>query len=112
MYIYKRCSCWVCLTITPADHRFCVPTATNLVSLNRVTFFFKKPRATFNGAAITKDKPATAVADLIFYELLGISESGSLMEIKQAYKQLARKYHPDVSLLGRLEEYTKRFIRV
>ncbi|KAA8543536.1 hypothetical protein F0562_021718 [Nyssa sinensis] len=47
-----------------------------------------------------------------FYELLGISESGTLSEIKQAYKQLARKYHPDVSPPERTEEYTQRFIRV
>ncbi|KAF5193428.1 Chaperone protein dnaj 20 protein [Thalictrum thalictroides] len=46
------------------------------------------------------------------YELLGISESGSFSEIKQAYKQLARKYHPDVSPPDRTEEYTKRFILV
>lgn len=51
-------------------------------------------------------------ASLSFYELLGIPESGSLFDIKQAYKQLARKYHPDVSPPGRVEEYTKRFIRV
>ncbi|KAK4356823.1 hypothetical protein RND71_022433 [Anisodus tanguticus] len=47
-----------------------------------------------------------------FYELLGIQETVSLFEIKQAYKQLARKYHPDVSPPGRVEEYTQRFIRV
>ncbi|GFQ04285.1 chaperone protein Dnaj 20 chloroplastic [Phtheirospermum japonicum] len=47
-----------------------------------------------------------------FYELLGIPQTGSLTEIKQAYKQLARKYHPDVSPPGRVEEYTNRFIRV
>uniref|UniRef100_M1C9A5 DnaJ isoform n=1 Tax=Solanum tuberosum TaxID=4113 RepID=M1C9A5_SOLTU len=47
-----------------------------------------------------------------FYELLGIQETVSLLEIKQAYKQLARKYHPDVSPPGRVEENTKRFIRV
>nr|GLL41392.1 chaperone protein dnaJ 20, chloroplastic-like [Ipomoea trifida] len=46
------------------------------------------------------------------YDLLGISETGSLPEIKRAYKQLARKYHPDVSPPGRVEEYTQRFIRV
>lgn len=45
-----------------------------------------------------------------FYELLGISESGTLSEIKKAYKQLARKYHPDVSPADRIEEYTQRFI--
>jgi hypothetical protein len=34
------------------------------------------------------------------------------VEIKQAYKQLARKYHPNVSPPGRVDEYTKRFILV
>ncbi|CAN4120838.1 unnamed protein product [Withania somnifera] len=47
-----------------------------------------------------------------FYELLGIQESVSLFEIKKAYKQLARKYHPDVSPPDRVEEYTQRFIQV
>ncbi|KAK1356017.1 J domain-containing protein [Heracleum sosnowskyi] len=47
-----------------------------------------------------------------FYELLGIPESGSLSDIKKAYKQLARKYHPDVSPPERSEEYTQRFILV
>ncbi|PIN07180.1 hypothetical protein CDL12_20256 [Handroanthus impetiginosus] len=47
-----------------------------------------------------------------FYELLGIPETGTLLEIKQAYKQLARKYHPDVSPPDRVHEYTQRFIRV
>lgn len=36
----------------------------------------------------------------------------SLSEIKQAYKQLARKYHPDVSPPDLVQEYTHRFIRV
>ncbi|KAJ6841270.1 chaperone protein dnaJ 20, chloroplastic-like [Iris pallida] len=47
-----------------------------------------------------------------FYELLGISEGGSFDEIKRAYKQLARKYHPDVSPPERAEECTRRFIEV
>lgn len=47
-----------------------------------------------------------------FYELLGISETGTLAEIKQAYKQLARKYHPDVSPPDRVEDHTQRFIQV
>lgn len=53
--------------------------------------------------------PAAAAT---FYDLLGIPETGTLPEIKQAYKQLARKYHPDVSPPDRVEEYTRRFIRV
>ncbi|KAI0492648.1 hypothetical protein KFK09_026924 [Dendrobium nobile] len=47
-----------------------------------------------------------------FYELLGIPVSGSHDDIKRAYKQLARKYHPDVSPPDRTEEYTQRFILV
>ncbi|KAG7990966.1 hypothetical protein I3843_02G052300 [Carya illinoinensis] len=64
-------------------------------------------RATINNVFVTEE-----AAGLSFYELLGIPESGSLVEIKQAYKKLARMYHPDVSPPGRVEEYTKRFIRV
>ncbi|XP_057766236.1 chaperone protein dnaJ 20, chloroplastic-like [Salvia miltiorrhiza] len=58
--------------------------------------------------ATVSDTPAA----LSFYELLGIPETGSLLEIKQAYKQLARKYHPDVSPPGLAQEYTQRFIQV
>jgi DnaJ-class molecular chaperone len=47
-----------------------------------------------------------------FYELLGIPASGTTLDIKTAYKQLARKYHPDVSPPGRVDEYTERFIMV
>lgn len=63
------------------------------------------PKATLN-------KNQGFVVELSFYELLGIPESVSVTEIKNAYKQLARKYHPDVSPPGRVEEYTKRFIQV
>ncbi|XP_059651233.1 chaperone protein dnaJ 20, chloroplastic-like [Cornus florida] len=65
--------------------------------------------------AAINDGFVTALGDvdmMSFYELLGISETGTMVEIKQAYKQLARKYHPDVSPPGRVEEYTRAFIRV
>ncbi|XP_065873205.1 chaperone protein dnaJ 20, chloroplastic-like [Euphorbia lathyris] len=47
-----------------------------------------------------------------YYELLGISESDSIQEIKKAYRQLARKYHPDVSPAEKKEEHTKMFLQV
>ncbi|CAK8578472.1 unnamed protein product [Lathyrus sativus] len=102
------------LSIPGSDNRFFVPTLTPSVSLRptttlpvtRVTFgsTFPRLKATFNDGVVTEK--------LSFYDLLGIPESGSLTDIKSAYKQLARKYHPDVSPPDRVEEYTKKFIQV
>lgn len=47
------------------------------------------------------------------YEVLGIDETAStLSDIKKAYKNMARKYHPDVSPPDRVDEHTRRFIMV
>ncbi|KAK4440499.1 Chaperone protein dnaJ 20, chloroplastic [Sesamum alatum] len=49
------------------------------------------------------------------YQVLGITEAGSgssFSDIKKAYKEMARKYHPDVSPPERVDEYTRRFILV
>lgn len=67
-------------------------------------------KAAFNDGGSVASLPV--MDTMSFYDLLGIPETGSLVEIKQAYKQLARKYHPDVSPPDRVEEYTQRFIRV
>ncbi|OMO71256.1 hypothetical protein COLO4_28328 [Corchorus olitorius] len=93
------------------------------LSLNKTTHFLIQPsfslkyrtgsfsfsRRSQSRACIVNSLYVTAEN---FYDLLGISESGSLSEIKQAYKQLVRKYHPDVSPPERIEEYTQRFIQV
>lgn len=47
------------------------------------------------------------------YDLLGIRRDGSQEEIKGAYRQLARRYHPDVRPADvSVEECTRRFIEV
>ncbi|XP_022871765.1 chaperone protein dnaJ 20, chloroplastic-like [Olea europaea var. sylvestris] len=71
------------------------------------TFSFRPLKSTFiDNVSLSPDRPVS------FYDLLGISETGTQLEIKQAYKQQARKYHPDVSPPDKVQEYTERFIRV
>lgn len=46
-----------------------------------------------------------------YYEVLGIARSASPDEIKQAYRRLARKYHPDVNKEDGAEEVFKEINR-
>nr|XP_043610475.1 chaperone protein dnaJ 20, chloroplastic-like [Erigeron canadensis] len=77
-----------------------------LLSINKNSKLVPKAVST---ASSTLYKP---IIEETLYDLLGISESVSLSEIKQAYKQMALKYHPDVSPPDRVDEYTMRFIKV
>lgn len=87
-------------------------------STNRLSFGTHFPTRTrygfgsLNVRATINDGFVKPISEMSFYELLGIPETVNLFEIKRAYKQLARKYHPDVSPPDRMEEYTDRFIRV
>ncbi|KAJ4956294.1 hypothetical protein NE237_013077 [Protea cynaroides] len=78
----------------------------------KISISIKNRSRSFTKKAAIDDGFVVASPETNFYQLLGISESGSISEIKQAYKELARKYHPDVSPPERIAEYTKRFIQV
>ncbi|XP_074562568.1 chaperone protein dnaJ 20, chloroplastic-like [Curcuma longa] len=55
---------------------------------------------------------AAARSDGTLYDLLGVPASGSSGDVKKAYRELALKYHPDVSPPDLAAEYTQRFIEV
>ncbi|KAJ8634332.1 hypothetical protein MRB53_027668 [Persea americana] len=79
---------------------------TNKFIRNRERLSFPRVRASVEDGFVAS-RPEES-----FYELLGISEKVGFSEIKQAYKQMARKYHPDVSPPDQMKENTKRFILV
>jgi curved DNA-binding protein CbpA len=43
-----------------------------------------------------------------YYAILGVSEKSSYIEIKRAYRRLARKYHPDRNNSPFTEDMIKR----
>ncbi|KAL8258927.1 hypothetical protein R6Q59_026880 [Mikania micrantha] len=64
------------------------------------------PKAATTGGLYTRSPEET------LYDLLGIPQTGTLSEIKRAYKHMALKCHPDVSPPDQVHENTARFIRV
>lgn len=54
---------------------------------------------------------ATARAATL-YDILELSPDVGLSDIKRAYRQMARRYHPDVCPSGHAEESTRRFIEI
>ena len=86
-------------------------------NLPKPAFYLKTPSGYFTTRAKTAINSShnlylTEEASESFYCLLGVSEAATLSEIKQAYKQLVLKYHPDVSPPDSAKEFTRMFIRI
>jgi len=45
-----------------------------------------------------------------YYEILGLKKGASIQEVKEAYKKLAKKYHPDISKEENAEEKFKEVL--
>eukprot|EP00249_Psilotum_nudum_P011283 c23077_g1_i1 orf=442-1116(-) len=63
-------------------------------------------------ASAVSVKELLSTSQPTFYDLLEISRDVSFVDIKQAYRLMARKYHPDVCPANQSEESTKRFIEI
>ncbi|XP_031285622.1 chaperone protein dnaJ 20, chloroplastic-like [Pistacia vera] len=79
--------------------------------LPKLSFPLKTQSGSFQNRARASVVNSLYIGTESLNDLLGISDSGTLTEIKQSYKQLVRKYHPNVSPPERIEEHTKRFIQ-
>lgn len=60
----------------------------------------------FNIADKEDNQPPPSIEDQSYYEILGISQAATAEEIKKAYRQMARVWHPDVN---KEEEAESRF---
>ncbi|KAJ9543457.1 hypothetical protein OSB04_023164 [Centaurea solstitialis] len=94
------------------------PSQSHHISFNFINTHLKKPLISIRKPLNLRPTTAT-INDLYtssqeetLYDLLGISVNGTLSDIKQAYKQMALKYHPDVSPPEHVHESTMMFIRI
>eukprot|EP00262_Sarcandra_glabra_P005044 TRINITY_DN162_c0_g1_i3.p1 TRINITY_DN162_c0_g1~~TRINITY_DN162_c0_g1_i3.p1 ORF type:complete len:183 (-),score=12.58 TRINITY_DN162_c0_g1_i3:43-591(-) len=59
----------------------------------------------------TAPAPETAQKVTTMYDLLSVTESAGIDEIKAAYRQVARKWHPDTCRSDNKDFFTQQFIK-
>ena len=64
-------------------------------------------------SAIAEPASSSTTSSSTLYGVLGVDHmSGSISDIKMAYRKMARMYHPDVCPLDKREECTQKFLEV
>ncbi|KAL1495238.1 hypothetical protein AB1Y20_017101 [Prymnesium parvum] len=87
------------LLLVPADGRPPRPRSKATAAFISPLQLPRRPHA-WRHAAVTRDVPARAARiamEVDFYQELGVARQASEKEIKNAYRQAARKWHPDVN---------------
>ncbi|CAN1131079.1 Chaperone protein dnaJ 20, chloroplastic [Linum perenne] len=97
------------LTFNSNSHGLAFTSHTDNFTLRRRS---RRPITPIRASAAAAESSSMYVTTDNFYDLLEIPATVTAPEIKQAYRKLARKYHPDVSPPEKAEEYTKQFLRV
>lgn len=78
----------------------------NLTGIHIYVYLLPEERETERNSCISRHTALRMAAD--FYDTLGIPRSASEKDIKTAFRQKARKYHPDVSDAPDAEEQFKK----
>eukprot|EP01018_Ginkgo_biloba_P020863 Gb_01234 [translate_table: standard] len=72
----------------------------------------QKPTGLIASGAIRASSSSSCAPNMTLYEVLSVGQNVGLGEIKSAYRQMARVYHPDVCPAAEREECSKMFLQI
>jgi molecular chaperone DnaJ len=94
------------LTIFPIDDSI-IPSSSNSAFNGKSIRVSGPQKATSLQSKTTQRRSLVTRAARDYYEVLGVSRAADGKELKQAYRQLARKFHPDVNKAAGAEDQFK-----